>query len=104
MIRITRRWWIITMALLVLASAAAMILLSSAIEMYSMIRNPMSAFAQPGITVWWFVLGGPFRYGPDSPGGIAFAAVINVAFWLSALWLFVALARVLFRLFTRRQP
>jgi len=67
-----------------------------------MIRNPISAFAQPGTTVWWFVLGGPFQYGPHSPGGIAFAVVANAAFWLSVLWLFVALARVLVRLFTRR--
>ena len=63
-----------------------------------MLRNPLSDFVQPGVTVWWFVLGGPFRVAPSSAGGIAFAAVANAVLWLAAIWVVVALYGLVRRL------
>jgi len=58
--------------------------------MPSVLTNPLFDFVQPGVTVWWFVLGGPFRSAPSSPGGIAFAAATNAVLWLLVLWLAAA--------------
>lgn len=66
-------------------------LLSSGGVIPSVARNPVSDFVQPGVTVWWFVLGGPFRVAPSSVSGIAFAAVTNTVLWLAAIWFVVAL-------------
>ena len=87
---------------LILASAAAMLLLSSAVALTSVIRYPISAFAEPGIAMWWLILGGPFQVGPQSSGGLLFTATGNTAFWLLILWLPVALLRLLFSLLKRR--
>jgi hypothetical protein len=46
---------------------------------------------QPGVAIWWLVLGGPFRSAPSSLPGIAFAVAANAAFWLLVLWLAVLL-------------
>jgi hypothetical protein len=75
---------------LVAASAAALVALASSAVMRSAIRDPLHDFVQPGVTVWWLVLGGPFRTAPSSPTGIAFAAASNAALWLLALWVVVA--------------
>jgi len=82
-----RRWWLAASVLLVVASAAALALLGSSPVMPSVFRNPMSRFVEPGVAVWWLVLGGPFRSAPASASGIAFAAAANAALWLVALWL-----------------
>lgn len=71
---------------LLFASVSTLALLASSRVMPSIVRAPLSDFVQPGVTVWWFVLGGPFRTGPTSPGGIVFAALANAALWLLCLW------------------
>jgi len=64
----------------------------------SAIRNPFFDFVQPGVTVWWFVLGGPFRSAPSSPFGIAVAAAANAALWLPMLWFVVTIVRAVRRM------
>lgn len=91
---VTRRWWLLAAAVLTLASAAALGLLRAQTVMASVFRNPLYDFVQPGVAVWWLVLGGPFRSGPSSGSGIAFAAAANAAFWLLVLWLLVAIVNV----------
>jgi len=78
--RVTRKPWLLLAAVLVIASAAALAWLASGEVIASVIRSPLSAFVQPGVTVWWFVLGGPFRTAPYSVSGIALAAVANALF------------------------
>ena len=85
----TRR--LLLLAALVIASAVSLTLLSRDGVIPSVVRNPLSDFVQPGVTVWWLALGGPFRVGPTSASGIAFAAVANAVLWLAAIWLAVAL-------------
>ena len=86
----TRLLLLVAVALAV-ASAAGLALISSGGVLPSVVRNPLSDFVQPGVTVWWFVLGGPFRVAPSSAAGIAFAAVANAVLWLVAIWVVVAL-------------
>jgi hypothetical protein len=62
------------------------------------VRNPLYNFVQPGVTVWWLVLGGPFRSFPHSPVGIAFTAATNAALWLLVLWFVVAIVRAVRRM------
>ena len=95
---ITRWWWLIVAAVLAIASAAGLALLASGKVIPSVARNPLLDFVQPGVTIWWFVLGGPFRSAPSSPVGIAFAAVTNAALWLLLLWLMVAIVRAVRRM------
>jgi hypothetical protein len=57
-------------------------------------------FCTVGVTVWWFVLGGPFRSAPSSPAGIAFAAA-NAALWLLVLLFVVAVVRAVRRMLVR---
>ena len=92
------RWWLLAVAVLALTSAAVLALLASAVVIPSAVRNPISDFVQPGVTVWWFVLGGPFRSAPSSASGIAFAAATNAALWVLASWFVVAIVRTVFRL------
>ena len=92
-----RRHFLVAAVGLVIASAAALVLLASASVIPSLIRDPVSDFVQPGVAVWWLVLGGPFRVAPSSPSGVVFAAVANAMFWLGALWLVVALYRLVQR-------
>jgi hypothetical protein len=95
---ITRWWWLIAAAVLAIASTAALALLASGKVIPSVARNPLFDFVQPGVTIWWFVLGGPFRSAPSEPVGIAFAAATNAALWLLVLWLVVALVRAVRRM------
>ena len=94
----TRRLLLLVAVALVVASVAALALLSSGGVIPSVLRNPLSDFVQPGVTVWWFVLGGPFRVAPSSASGIAFAAVANAVLWLAAIWVVVALYGLVQRL------
>lgn len=91
---VARRRWLLVAAALTLASTAALGLLGAQTAMPSVFRNPLYDFVQPGVTVWWLVLGGPFRSGPSSLAGIVFAAAANAAFWLLVLWLLVAIVNV----------
>jgi hypothetical protein len=95
---VTRQWWLLAAAVLAIASVAALALLASAEVIPSVIRDPLLGFVHPGTTVWWLVLGGPFRSAPFSPTGIAFAAATNTALWLLVLWLTVAIARAVWRM------
>jgi hypothetical protein len=94
---IARKWWLLVAAVLMVASAGALALLASGAVIPSLLRNPLFNFVQPGVTVWWLVLGGPFRVAPASPSGIAFAAFANAALWLLVLWLAVSFARAVYR-------
>lgn len=97
----SRRWWIFTATALAIASAAALALLGSGRVIPSVVRNPLFDFVQPGVTLWWFVLGGPFRSAPSSPAGIAFAAAANAALWLLVLLFVVAVVRAVRRMLVR---
>ena len=96
---VTRPWWLLLAAVLVIASAASLALLTSGEVIPSAVRDPLYDFVQPGVTVWWFVLGGPFRSAPSSATGIAFAATANSALWFLVLWCAVAIVRALGRMF-----
>jgi hypothetical protein len=89
---------------LAIASAAILALLASGEVIPSVVRNPLVDFVQPGVTVWWFVLAGPFRSAPSSISGIAFAAAANATLWLLMLWCVVAIFRAVRRLFARPPP
>ena len=86
-----RRWLLLLAAAFFFGSAAILAWLASGDVIASVVRNPLSVFVEPGVTIWWFVLGGPFRTAPASLGGIAFAAAANAAFWLVCLWVLAAL-------------
>ena len=83
---------------LALASAIALNVLNSTQTIPSIIREPLSYFAGPGVTVWWLVLGGPFQVAPRTLGGMGFAAVANALCWLFValltFWLLKALRRI----------
>jgi hypothetical protein len=90
---VTRKWFFIAAPVLAIASTAALALISSAEVIPSIVRNPFSDFVEPGVTVWWFALGGLFSSTPSSPAGIAFAAAANAVFWLFLLWLVTVIVR-----------
>jgi len=92
---VERRSWFLAAAVLAIASAAVLTALDSAETIPSVIRNPLSDFVEPGVSVWWFVLGGPFRSAPSSPAGIALAAAANSALWLLMVLFVVAVVRVI---------
>ena len=92
-----RPWWLFATAVLAIASAAALAVLASGEVIPSAVRNPLFDFVQPGVSVWWLVLGGPFRSAPTAPAGIAFAAVANALLWLLMLWLVVSVVRAVHR-------
>ena len=73
---VERRYWFLAAAVLAIVSAAILTALDSAEIIPSVIRNPLSGFVEPGVSVRWFVLGGPFVLA-SSPAGIAFAAGRN---------------------------
>jgi hypothetical protein len=95
---VTRLLWLLAAALLAVASVAALAYIASGEVIPSVVRDPLLAFVQPGVTVWWFVLGGPFRTVPFSPTGIVFAAAANTLLYLVVLWLAVAVVRAVRRL------
>jgi hypothetical protein len=91
---VKRRAWFVAAAVLAIISAAVLTTLDSAETIPSVIRNPISEFVEPGVTVWWLVLGGPFRYAPSSATSIAFAATANAALWLLVVLFVVAVVHV----------
>ena len=101
MAQLTSRWWLLAVTVLAVSSAASLALLSSGKVFPSVVRDPIYTFVQPGVTVWWFLLGGPFQTTPYSVTGIAFAAGANAALWLLVLWLGVATMRAVRRKLAR---
>jgi hypothetical protein len=91
-------WWLLLAAVLAIASAAALALLVSPGVIPSIVLDPLSDFVQPGVTVWWFVLGGPFRNAPSSSAGIAFAAATNAVAWVLMLRLLVIIVGLVRRM------
>lgn len=96
----TRLFWSISTAVLALVSAVGLVFQNWLEGMPWLVSRLIFGFVQPGTSIWWLVLGGPFRTGPSSPGGIAFAVVTNAVFWLLVLWLAVAAGRALRHIFT----
>jgi len=92
-----RRWSLVTAAALLFTSAAILAWLASGAVIASVVRDPISAFVEPGVTIWWFALGGPFRGAPGSLSDIVFAAAANTAFWWFCLWVLAALYAVIRR-------
>ena len=82
---------------LAVVSAVALTISPSGAIASSAMGSVLHDFAQPGTTIWWFVLGGPFRSAPSSFVGIAFAAVANGLFWVVLCWLGVSLVRLVGR-------
>lgn len=64
----------------------------------SWLRNPIAGFVEPGATLWWFALGGPFQAEPRTLDGILCASIGNAAVWIAV----VALARLMARFFGGR--
>jgi len=89
----TARRWAILAAALVVLSAVALTVIASTAAVPSVLRDPLWSFAQPGTTVWWLTLGGPFRTGPSAPAEIAFASIANAASWLVVAWMLRAATR-----------
>jgi hypothetical protein len=94
----TLRFWSLAAAALVIGSGLSLALLGSVEVIPSIFRNPVSDFVQPGVTAWWFVLGGPFRSAPSSLSGIVFAAIANAALWLLGLFFLVGAVRIFRRI------
>ena len=88
--RLTQRSWILLAIALAVASAAALSWRDPAWEVPAFVRDALSDFVQPGVIVWWLVLGGPFRTLPHSASHIAFAAAVNALFWWLAVRIVVA--------------
>lgn len=91
------RWRLFVIVALATASAVALALFASEAVIPSLVRDLFSVFVQPGVTVWWFALGGLFQTAPFSAGGIAFAAGANAALWSLVLWFGMALVRAVRR-------
>ena len=89
----TPRRWFFAAAVLAIVSAAALTLLASGQIIPSALRDPLFIFVQPGVTLWWFALSGPFGTAPFSAAGIAFAAGANAALWSLVLWFGVTMVR-----------
>ena len=85
-------------------SALALAWLASGRMIPSVVRDPLEVFVSPGVKLWWFVLGGPFRTGPTTAGGILFAAVANGGLGLGAVALGMALVRTLGKRKGRPRP
>ena len=94
-----RKWWLLAAAMLAVASMTALAVLASGEVIPSRLRNPMAEFVEPGVDVWWLILGGPFRSAPSSLVGIAFAALTNATLWLLVLWFVMLIVRVVRRMF-----
>ena len=95
---VTRRWFILAAPALAIASLAALAMLASHETIPSVVRGPFAIFAEPGVNIWWLLLGGLFHYYPTTVAGIVFAAMANAAFWILLFAMLVAAVRVARRL------
>lgn len=98
------KWWVLAAAVLTDASSAALALLASGEVIPSVVRNPLTEFVQPGVTVWWLVRGGPFRSAPSSQVEIALGALINAALWSLVLWVAMLVGRAVRCMFGASPP
>ena len=87
---VTRRWFAIAAPVLTVTSLAIVVMRESNRMGPSVVRDPLSRFVDPGVTVWWLALGNLFQGSPSSRSGMAFAALANATFWLFIFWLLVA--------------
>jgi hypothetical protein len=85
--------FLLAVALLFAISVLAYVWLLAAGHSTSWLRNPIAGFVEPGVTLWWFTLGGPLQAGPRTFGGILWASIANTAVWIAV----VALARLMAR-------
>jgi hypothetical protein len=99
-----RAFWLMTAVVLFIASVGALSLLASTTVVPSAIRDPLSAFAWPGVTAWWFAFGALFQTVPSSPSGIAFAAIANAALWSLLGFALAEVLRRLPRFLVARRP
>lgn len=86
---VTRRWYAIAAPVLTMASLAIVVMRESNKMIPSVVRDPLSRFVDPGVTVWWLVLGNLFQGSPSSRSGMAFAALANAGFWTFVFWVLV---------------
>jgi len=77
-----RRIYALGIAALLLSSVAIAVQADSAWS-GSAIGSVCRAFAWPGTTIWWLVLGGPFQTAPSTLAGAVFAIIANAACWLA---------------------
>ena len=98
--RVTRLWFMLAAPALAVASLAALVLLVSGETMPSAVSGPFAIFAEPGVSMWWLLLGGLFNHYPTSMSGMAFAAMANAAFWLALFGMVVVLVNAARRLAT----
>lgn len=101
---VTYWWFVLAVPLLAIASATALVLLVSRETVPSAVRGPLSTFAEPGVTIWWLLLGRLFHNYPTSTIGIAFAATTNVAFWILLFGMVVAAVRAAWRILKVPSP
>ena len=92
------RRFLLAVALLFAVSVAAYAALLAWGSAPAWLRNPLAGFVEPGATIWWFALGGPFQAAPRTLAGILWASIANTAVWL----VLVALARLMARIFGGR--
>jgi hypothetical protein len=90
--------WSALALILAATSAVALTLIGLPELLPSYLREPLWTYVQPGTAAWWFAWGGPFRSGPTSVGGMAFAALANAGSWSALIWLGVAIVRIARRL------
>lgn len=95
------RMLLLAFFLLGLLSVASLELIGTSLVLPSWIRDPLYSFVQPGTTVWWLILGGPFQTFPHSAPGIALAVLANAGLWSLALWVLVAFIRAMLRRIVR---
>lgn len=101
---VTRLWYFIAAPVLTVASVAIVVMRESSRMIPSIVRDPLVNFVDPGVTVWWFLLGNIFQSSPSSPAGMAFAALANAAFWLFTFWLLVVFLGFLRQKFHQPRP
>jgi hypothetical protein len=57
------------------------------------IKWALTGFIEPGLTIWWFTIGGAFQGFPSNGSGYVVAIGGNIAFWLIMAALATGLAR-----------
>lgn len=49
------------------------------------VQPVLDAYLEPGVSIWWFTLAGPFRHFPTDMTGYVVTVVGTVAFWCCAI-------------------
>lgn len=78
--------WMALIAVIILAGAGGLAATRNptgwAPAVPQVIKHLLTAFIEPGLTTWWFVLGGPFQSTPSTDAGQIFAVTSNTLLWL----------------------